>query len=141
MQVTWVSNPGSYEKPYVIFGRYPTKLNLKTYAMISTYNVGHIGFFGKIYRATMRELEYNTKYYYMVGDEKTKTYSELKYFMSPPRRFEQRDQIRFATVGDVGTFAPFGHMTLDQISRDNLIKPFDFVWLTGDLAYAGMGSE
>ena len=44
-------------------------------------------------------------------------------------------------MGDVGTFAPFGHMTLGQIARDNLENPFDFVWLTGDIAYAGVSSE
>lgn len=45
-----------------------------------------------------------------------------------------------AVFGDMGTFAPFGHLVMSQIVRDNLVKPFDFVFLTGDIAYAGMGS-
>lgn len=38
----------------------------------------------------------------------------------------------------MGTFAPMGHAVINQISKDNFIKPFDFVFLTGDIAYAGM---
>jgi hypothetical protein len=45
-----------------------------------------------------------------------------------------------AVFGDMGTFAPFGHFIAKQIARDNFIKPFDFVFLTGDMAYAGMNS-
>lgn len=41
----------------------------------------------------------------------------------------------------MGTFAPFGHMVINQIARDNFVKPYDFVFLTGDIAYAGVGSE
>ena len=46
-----------------------------------------------------------------------------------------------AVFGDMGTFAPLGHMVMSQISRDNLVKPYHFVFLTGDIAYAGMNSE
>ena len=46
-----------------------------------------------------------------------------------------------AVFGDMGTFAPLGHMVISQITRDNLVKPFNFVFLTGDIAYAGMNSE
>lgn len=35
---------------------YPTKLNLKTYAIVKTYNVGHYGFHGKIYKAILSGL-------------------------------------------------------------------------------------
>lgn len=38
----------------------------------------------------------------------------------------------------MGTFAPFGHVVINQIVRDNLVKMVDFVFLTGDIAYAGM---
>lgn len=41
----------------------------------------------------------------------------------------------------MGTFAPLGHLVMNQIVRDNLVKPADFVFLTGDIAYAGMNSE
>lgn len=40
----------------------------------------------------------------------------------------------------MGTFAPLGHLVMNQIFRDALVKPFDFVFLTGDIAYAGMGN-
>ena len=38
----------------------------------------------------------------------------------------------------MGTFAPLGHLVMSQIVRDNLVKPAGFVFLTGDIAYAGM---
>lgn len=41
----------------------------------------------------------------------------------------------------MGTFAPFGHSVIKQITRDNLVQPFNFVFLTGDIAYAGMNSQ
>jgi hypothetical protein len=41
----------------------------------------------------------------------------------------------------MGTFAPFGHVVINQIVKDNIIKPVDFVFLTGDVAYAGMDSD
>lgn len=41
----------------------------------------------------------------------------------------------------MGTFAPLGHLVMSQIVRDNLVKPVDFVFLTGDIAYAGMNKE
>ena len=49
--------------------------------------------------------------------------------------------INIAVFGDMGTFAPFGHSVIHQISADNFVKPFNFVFLTGDIAYAGMNSQ
>jgi hypothetical protein len=40
----------------------------------------------------------------------------------------------------MGTFAPFGHFVANQIAKDSFVKPLDFVFLTGDIAYAGMNS-
>jgi len=40
----------------------------------------------------------------------------------------------------MGTFAPFGSFVIDQIAKDNFIKPLDLVFLTGDISYAGMNS-
>ena len=71
----WVSNPETYYMPYVIFGRNPANLDTKSYAITNTYNVGHVGFQGKVYKAVMRGLQPLTKYYYRVGDEKAMTYS------------------------------------------------------------------
>ena len=39
-----------------------------------------------------------------------------------------------------GTFAPCGHLVINQIARDNFVKPFDFTFLAGDIAYAGISS-
>lgn len=48
--------------------------------------------------------------------------------------------MNIAVFGDMGTFAPFGAFVIDQIAKDNLITPFNFVFLTGDVAYAGVNS-
>jgi hypothetical protein len=49
--------------------------------------------------------------------------------------------MRISVFGDMGTFAPMGGFVMNQIAKDHFIKPFDFVFLTGDIAYAGMGSQ
>ena len=69
MQIMWVSNPESYNKPLVKYGLYPTQLNNTAYAVIKTYNVGHFGFHGRIYKAVLTGLQSNKRYYYKVGDE------------------------------------------------------------------------
>jgi hypothetical protein len=50
-------------------------------------------------------------------------------------------EINMAVFGDMGTFAPLGHLVINQIVRDNNVKPVDFVFLTGDVAYAGMDND
>lgn len=54
---------------------------------------------------------------------------------------QQLEEVNMAVFGDMGTFAPFGHFVMDQIAKDHFIKPFDFIFLTGDISYAGMNSE
>lgn len=56
MQVIWVTTPDSYKKPVVHYGLFPSRLNKKAHAIISTYNVGHIGFHGSIYKAILPNL-------------------------------------------------------------------------------------
>jgi hypothetical protein len=41
----------------------------------------------------------------------------------------------------MGTFAPFGHMVSKMITSQHAEKAYDFVFLTGDIAYAGMSSQ
>ena len=41
----------------------------------------------------------------------------------------------------MGTYAPFGHMVSKMITSKNFAKPYDFVFLTGDIAYAGISSQ
>lgn len=137
----WVTNPVKYHKPVVYYGTYPTKMNKKVYAISKTYDKGHIGFHGLIYKAIMIDLEPNKRYYYKVGDDDSYTFSEIKYFKSPPKKNVTLPEINIAVFGDMGTFAPFGSMVMNQISRNNFKKPYDFVFLTGDIAYAGVSSE
>lgn len=138
MQIIWVSNPDNYKTPIVHYGHFPSQLNNKVNAIISTYNVGHLGFRGSIYKAVLQNLESGKRYYYRVGDQDTMTYSAIKHFNGPPRKGQQLSEINMAVFGDMGTFAPLGHLVMKQIVRDNLAKPADFVFLTGDIAYAGM---
>ena len=99
------------------------------------------GFHGRIYLSVMKGLKPLKKYYYRVGDLKTRTFSKIKYFMSPPLKVQTLDEINIAVFGDMGTFAPFGHFVIDKIAKDHFIKPFNFVFLTGDIAYAGVNSQ
>ena len=85
MQIMWVSNPEMYEMPVVKYGLYPFQLTQQVRAKVSTYDVGHLGFHGKIYHAVMINLINDKQYYYKVGDLKTNTYSEIKYFKAPPQ--------------------------------------------------------
>ena len=41
----------------------------------------------------------------------------------------------------MGTYIPFGHMVSKMISNSHISDPFDFVFLTGDIAYAGLGHK
>lgn len=103
--------------------------------------MGHIGFHGRIYKAVMQNLIPLKRYYYKVGDEESGEFSSVRYFKAPPLKVQQLEEVRFAVFGDMGTYAPFGGFVVDQIARDNFIKPLDLVFLTGDIAYAGMNSE
>lgn len=141
MQVIWVSNPEHYNQPVVEYGHIPGMLNQKAEGTYHTYNVGKVGgFHGRIYMAVMKDLHPLTTYYYRVGDLQTNTFSKLKYFTAPPLRVQALKELNIAVFGDMGTFAPFGHFVIDKIAKDHFIKPFNFVFLTGDMAYAGMNS-
>ncbi len=41
----------------------------------------------------------------------------------------------------MGTYAPFGHLVSNMIAKYNMEKSYDFVFLTGDIAYAGTSSQ
>ena len=110
MQVMWVSTPELYNRPIVEFGRLPTALHFRAEGTYTTYNVGHGGFHGRIYKAVMKGLEPLKTYYYRVGDAESLTFSKTKYFKAPPLKVQQLEQINIAVFGDMGTFAPFGHL-------------------------------
>lgn len=137
----WASTPEKYNKPVVQFGKFPLAMTFEAVGTYSTYSVGHLGFHGRIYRAVMKGLKPFTRYYYRVGDAETRTFSKTKYFSSAPLKVQQVGELRMAVVADMGTFAPFGHFVIQQIARDHFITPFNFVFLTGDIAYAGMNSQ
>jgi hypothetical protein len=142
MQVIWVSNPEHYNEPFVEYGRIPAMLSQSVDATYHTYDVGKVGgFHGRIYVAVMKDLIPNKRYFYRVGDRQTRTFSKIKYFTSPPLRTQKLDEMNIAVFGDMGTFAPFGHFVIDKIAKDNLITPFNLVFLTGDIAYAGVNSQ
>lgn len=46
-----------------------------------------------------------------------------------------------AVFGDMGTYVPLGHMVSKMIASQNAARPYDFVFLTGDIAYAGVSSK
>jgi len=130
MQVMWVSTPDKYNKPVVQFGRFPFDLKHEVDGNYTTYNVGHVGFHGRIYRAVMKGLTPLTRYFYRVGDSETRTFSKTKYFTSAPLKVQQLNELRLAVVADMGTFAPFGHFVIQQIAKDHFVNPFNFVFLT-----------
>lgn len=41
----------------------------------------------------------------------------------------------------MGTYTPFGAFVINQIAKDHFIRPYDFVFLTGDIAYAGVSHQ
>jgi hypothetical protein len=51
------------------------------------------------------------------------------------------EEIKFAVFGDMGTYMPFGHMVSKMIANFHMVNPYDFIFLTGDIAYAGIGHK
>lgn len=68
MLVMWVTTIETCNKPVVHYGHFPSQLNNKVNAIMSTYDAGHIGFKGGIYKAVLQNLEPGKRYYYRVGD-------------------------------------------------------------------------
>ena len=141
MQIMWVTQPDRYPSPIVKYGLSEHKLNMTAKATWSTYNAGKGGFWGRIYRAVMVGLEPGKKYHYKVGDHLLRMFSPVHTFVSPPKVGEKMDRIHFVAVGDMGTYAPMGHVVSNGIYNHHVKDPFNFVFLNGDIAYAGMSSE
>lgn len=81
------------------------------------------------------------KYYYKVGDHIALTYSEVRSFVAPPNKGSKLDRINIGVFGDMGTYAPMGHFVSQALYDYHIKNPLDFVFLNGDIAYAGMNSE
>jgi len=64
----WVTLLEKLLDPIVEYGIEPDKLDFIEKGVWNDYNVGHFGFHGRIYRATMKNLLPRTQYYYRVGD-------------------------------------------------------------------------
>ena len=62
-------------------------------------------------------------------------------FISPPAKGTHLERIHFVAVGDMGTYAPMGHYVADAIYNYGVKDPFNFVFLNGDIAYAGISSD
>lgn len=116
-------------------------LNMIEKASITKHHLQNVSYHGVTYRAVMKNLKPSQRYYYKVGDIQTRTFSELKHFKSPPNKNSHLDEVRFAVFGDMGTYMPFGHMVSKMVTTMHSAKPYDFVFLTGDIAYAGIGHK
>ena len=57
------------------YGRAAAFLNQKAKGTFTTYNAGHIGFTGNIYRAVMTDLQPMQHYFYRVGDAEAGQFS------------------------------------------------------------------
>lgn len=68
-------------------------------------------------------------------------FSAAHSFVAPPKKATHLDRIHFVAVGDMGTYAPMGHVVADAIYNHGIKDPFNFVFLNGDIAYAGMSSD
>lgn len=64
----WVTPHENLTSPVVFYGEKMDDLVNNIKGTWHTYNVGHLGFHGRIYVAYMRNLNPKTKYYYKVGD-------------------------------------------------------------------------
>lgn len=81
------------------------------------------------------------KYYYKVGDHLIGVFSGTHSFIAPPNKGTHLDRIHFVAVGDMGTYVPMGHYVSEAIYIHGVKDPFDFVFLNGDIAYAGVSSD
>lgn len=68
------------------------------------------------------------------------TYSQIRPFVSAPNKGTKLPRINFGVFGDMGTYAPMGHFVSKALEEFNKKDPLDFVFLNGDIAYAGMNS-
>ena len=123
------------------YGESVHNLTMSVNATYTTYHAGRLGFHGRIYRAVMTGLKPLQKYHYRVGDSVILTYSEPRSFVSPPNKGTHLPRIHFAAFGDMGTYVPMGHKVSDALFDYHQKDPFDFVFMNGDIAYAGISSD
>jgi hypothetical protein len=113
-------------------------------ATSSTYNVPKKWwpiFTGFIYEADMTDLQPDTAYTYRVGGyntvEKKSQYSGVFTFKSKPLNNPNRKTV-ITSLADHGTFMLFGFVTINKLVRLKDEINMDFVFVAGDLSYAGL---
>ena len=128
--VTWVAFKRAAEPVVMVQGR-PRVVS----ANESTYDVGVLGgWHGFIYMASIEELVSGSAYTYVVGDKRSRRFSEPKTFRWAP----EGSSVRLVALGDQGTFAPAGFEVASAVERET--AP-DVLLHLGDLAYAGVSGQ
>jgi hypothetical protein len=150
MKVQWVTM-SELEKPVVEYqedAKCADWTNAKSASASSyTYSVPQKWwpvFTGMIYEANMINLTPRTKYCYRVGGydsvNATMRYSEVFQFSAPPLPNNPSHTTRIATLADHGTFMLMGWETIDRMVAMQDSLKFDYVFVAGDLSYAGLSS-
>eukprot|EP01038_Epipyxis_sp_PR26KG_P007480 gene7480-10194_t len=149
MKVMWVTMKNLIN-PFVEYlpnelneWKFSSKIGATNYTYTVPQNWWEI-FTGMIYEADMVELKPNKKYKYRVGgyDEANKTirYSEIYSFKSQPLSNDPNQKTVAATLADHGTIELFGFVTVDKMKKLEQQLGYDFVFVAGDLSYAGLSS-
>lgn len=156
MNATWLTartDASASYKPVVLFGTDPNNLSGRGTGSSTRYDFSSKGFGVQsspdIHVATMSGLEPSTTYYYSVGDEATKSMSDVRSFVTLPRPGSsaesfvsrrraagaadvQDDSFAFAVIGDLGQTND-SVLTATQIAEDGGV---DAVLHAGDMSYA-----
>jgi len=151
MKVMWVTMD-NLEKPFVDYMPYAeddwSKAVRTSDVANSTYEVPQKWwpiFNGVIYNSDMTGLAADSKYKYRVGGfdpvNNTMRFSKEFNYKSAPVSNPDRKTV-VATGGDHGTFMLFGFLTVNKMIKmyQNQLSDLDFVFIAGDLAYAGLSS-
>lgn len=102
-------------------------------------------FTGRIYEVDMTDLAPSTTYKYRVGGwdnmNKTMQYSQPFTFKSAPLQTDPNQKTVIAALADQGTFELLGFAVTRKMVEVQKTTPFDFVFVAGDLSYAGLDSD
>jgi len=150
MKVQWVTmQPLTHPVVEFIPTRYCEDFTYaqKVYAISYTYTVPKKWwpvFNGMIYEADMTNLDPSEKYCYRVGGfdtaNSTQRYSSTFNFTAPPKPAADHTT-RVAALADHGTFELLGFETINRMVALEKDLNLDFVFVAGDLSYAGLESD
>lgn len=154
MKVQWVTMD-NLEKPFAQY-KHEQESDWKAAKIASavnyTYEVEQKWwpiFTGVIYETDMTDLVEGRRYSYRVGGwdsvNKTVRYSDEFSFKAPPQSVNPNRKTVVTTLADHGTFMLFGFLTIDKLVKlladEQTANDMDFVFVAGDLSYAGLSSE